>query len=61
MRPERKTVDYYKMELYINGEWVTVLDTKDRGAYKKLLDDLYWSPRIKHRGRKYRKHINRED
>ena len=35
---ERKTIDYYKMEQFINGKWETILDTDDYDEYKKNLN-----------------------
>ena len=52
---ERKTIDYYKMEQFINGKWETILDTDDYDEYKKLYNELIWKPRIKYRGKKYRR------
>lgn len=52
---ERKTVDYYKMEIFSNGKWETILDTDNVYEYRKLLNELYLKPWIKHKGKKYRR------
>jgi hypothetical protein len=49
MAYERKTVDYYKMEILKDGKWETILDTTDFYEYRNLLSKLYLKP-IKHRG-----------
>ena len=53
MAYERKTVDCYKMEIFKDGKWETILETTDVFEYRKLLNELYLKP-IKHRGKKYR-------
>ena len=55
MEYQRKTVDFYKMEIFTNGKWETVLDTDNVYEYRKLLNELYLKPFIKHRGKKYRR------
>ena len=53
MKYQRKTIDYYKMEILKDGKWETILNTTDVYEYRKLLNKLYLKP-IKHRGKKYR-------
>lgn len=54
MSYKRKTVDFYKMEIYTNGEWQTVLDTDNVYEYRKLREELILKPWIKRKGKKYR-------
>lgn len=56
MKYQRKTVDYYKMEIFSNGKWETILDTDNVYEYRKLLNKLYLKP-TKHKGKKYRRII----
>jgi hypothetical protein len=55
MKYERKTVDFYKMEIFVDGKWVTVFDSDNVYEYKNLLNILYLTPFVKHKGKKYRK------
>lgn len=63
MKYQRKTVDFYKMEIFIKdtknkkGKWETILDTDNFDEYKKLLNELYLKPWIKRRGKKYRRDL----
>lgn len=61
MEYQRKTVDFYKMEIFTNGKWKIVLDTDNVDEYRKLLNELYLKPFIKHRGKKYRRTAQAED
>ena len=55
MEYQRKTIDFYKMEIFTNGKWEIVLDTDNIYEYRKLLEALYLKPWIRHRGKKYRR------
>lgn len=55
MMYDRKTIDFYKMEIFTNGKWEIVLDTDNVYEYRKLLEELYLKPWIRHRGKKYRR------
>lgn len=55
MEYQRKTIDFYKMEIFTNGKWEIVLDTDNVYEYRKLLEELYLKPWIRHRGKKYRR------
>lgn len=51
---QRKTIDYYKLEQFVNGEWIIILDTDDFGEYQELRNKLFYK---KLRGKKYRRAI----
>ena len=53
----RKTVDYYKLEQFINGEWKTILDTNDFGEYQAVYNNIMVRSSTKYRGKKYRRVI----
>ena len=52
---KRKTVDFWKMEVFKNGKWETILNTVNTNEYKELYNKLIITPFIKFRGRKYRR------
>lgn len=56
---QRKTMDYYKLERFVNGEWTTVIDTDDFGEYQALYYKLiaFGKSHTTYRGRKYRRVI----
>jgi hypothetical protein len=47
----RKTTDFYKIEIYKNGKWELVCDTENKEEYTKVYNDCI-SKGIKHRGKK---------
>ena len=59
IRYERKTKDCYKMEIFTNGKWETILETDDFYEYRELLNKLYSKPWVKHRGGKHREIIKK--
>ena len=54
---QRKTMDYYKLEQFVNGEWKTILDTNDFGEYQAVYNNIMVRSSTKYRGRKYRRVI----
>lgn len=50
----RKTVDYYKIEVFLDGEWRTLSDTNVKNWYDSLMYALKRN-NVRCRGCKYRK------